>query len=154
MRFRSMWISLSLIGSRCQSTIMALAVGLAGDFHVENRVVAGLGKEDPRNLLGIHFDGHCFVPGAVQHGRNLACDAYAARGILVELALAGLGYDYFRHFFSRFLEIGHGGCSPLPLLRPATAVSSKLLSSVVELRRITPIRIFLADREVNRPMLS
>ena len=43
------------------------------------------------------------VPGTIKHGGNLARDAHAARGILVELALAGLGYDYFWHSVSRFL---------------------------------------------------
>jgi len=45
------------------------------------------------------------VPGAIQHGRNLARHAYAACGILVEFALAGRRYDDFWHdaFFS-FLQ--------------------------------------------------
>jgi hypothetical protein len=46
------------------------------------------------------------VPGTVQHGGNLARDAYAASGILGELALTGLGYDYFRHLLSRFFLSG------------------------------------------------
>jgi hypothetical protein len=37
------------------------------------------------------------VSCAIDYGRNLAGDANAAGCILVELALAGLGYDYFRH---------------------------------------------------------
>jgi len=35
------------------------------------------------------------VPRAIQYGRNLARNAHTASGILVELALTGLGYDYF-----------------------------------------------------------
>jgi hypothetical protein len=46
------------------------------------------------------------VPGTIQHGGNLAGDTHTARGILVELALTGLGYDYFRHSFS-FHGFGH-----------------------------------------------
>ena len=78
--------------------------GLPGNFHIENRVVAALGIKDPQNLLGIHFDGNRIVAGTIQHGRNLACDAHAARGVLVELALAGLGYDNFWHFVFSFLQ--------------------------------------------------
>ncbi len=113
-----MWISMSLIGSRCQSTIMALARPAAGNLHIEDGVVAGLGEKNPGNLLGIHFNGHRLVAGAIQHGRNLARDTHAARGILVELALTGLGYDYFRHL-SLVSRVGHGPLrEPLPLLRP------------------------------------
>ena len=83
--------------------------GLAGNFDIENCVVAGLREEDPRNLFGIHLDGNGIVPGPIKHGGNLACDAHAARCVLVEFALAGLGYDNFWHFaFSRFFKIGHG----------------------------------------------
>jgi hypothetical protein len=60
--------------------------------------VAGLGEEDPRDLLGIDFDGNGIPAGTVDHGGNLAGDAHAARGVLVELARSGLGYDYFWHF--------------------------------------------------------
>ena len=48
-------------------------------------------------MLGVHFHGHRLVSGSVKHCRNLARDAHAARGILVELALAGLGCYYFWH---------------------------------------------------------
>src|ERR1035437_5137181 len=48
------------------------------------------------------------MSGAVKHGRNLAGDTYAARGVLVELALTGLGYDYFWHCGLSFPCIGHG----------------------------------------------
>jgi hypothetical protein len=68
---------------------------LAGDFDIEDCVVAGLGEKYPGNLLGIHLDGHRIVPRTIQHGGNLARGAYPASGILVELALTGLGYDYF-----------------------------------------------------------
>ncbi len=74
---------------------MALAGFLAGDFDIEDGVVAGLGEKNPGNLLGVHLDGHRIVSRTIQHGRNLARDAQPARGILVELALTGLGYDYF-----------------------------------------------------------
>ena len=86
-----------------------LGRGLAGDFDIEDRVVAGLGEKNPGNLLGVHLDGHRIVPRTIQHGRNLARDAHAARGILVELALTGLGYDYFWHSVSRFLVSGTNG---------------------------------------------
>ena len=116
-----------------------LGGGLAGNFDIEDRVVAGLGEagsaksaSDPASTAtGI-------VAGTIKHGGNLACGAHAARGILVELALAGLGYDNFWHFvFLVSLKIGHGkaafsrqlsafssSCSceliaPLPLLKPA-----------------------------------
>jgi hypothetical protein len=48
------------------------------------------------------------MTGTIKHGRNLARDAHAASGILVELALTGPGYDYFWHSVSRFLLFGHG----------------------------------------------
>jgi hypothetical protein len=48
------------------------------------------------------------MPGTIKHGRNLAGGPYAARGILVELALTGLSYDYFRHCGLSFPCIGHG----------------------------------------------
>jgi serine protease inhibitor ecotin len=48
------------------------------------------------------------VPGTIQHSGNLACDAHAACGVLIEFALTGLGYDYFWHSVSRFLIFGHG----------------------------------------------
>ena len=102
MRFRSMWISRSGIGSRCKSTIMALAEGKPENLHIEDGVVAGFGEKNPGNLLRIHFNGRRVVPGAIKYGGNLDRNAHAARGILVELALAGLGYDYFRHSVSRF----------------------------------------------------
>ncbi len=34
-----------------------LGRALAGDFNVEDRVVAGLGEENPGDLLGVHLDG-------------------------------------------------------------------------------------------------
>ena len=87
---------------------MALAASLPpANLHVEDGVVAGLGEQDPRDLLGIHFYGNRLVPGSIKHGGNLSGAAHAARGILVELALAGLGYDYFRHD-SLFSGVGHG----------------------------------------------
>jgi hypothetical protein len=75
-----------------------LGRGLACDFYVKNRVVAGLGKQNPGNLLGIHFNGHRIVAGTIKNCGNLAGNAHAAGGILGELALTGLGYDYFWHF--------------------------------------------------------
>jgi hypothetical protein len=51
--------------------------------------VAGLGVQDAQNLLGVHFDGDRLKTRAVDHGGNLAGDANAAGGILVELAIAG-----------------------------------------------------------------
>jgi hypothetical protein len=54
-------------------------------------------KKNPGNLLGIHFNGYRLMAGAVQNRRNLARDTHTARRIFVELAHAGLGYDYFRH---------------------------------------------------------
>jgi hypothetical protein len=77
--------------------------------------MAGLRKENPGNLLGVHFDGHGLVSGTIKHGGNLACDTDAARGVLVELALTGIGYDYFWHCVSRFLISGTGCLGPLPL---------------------------------------
>jgi hypothetical protein len=44
------------------------------------------------------------MPRTVKHGGNLTSGAHTARGVLVEFALAGPGYDYFWHFSSRFLE--------------------------------------------------
>jgi hypothetical protein len=55
------------------------------------------------------------MAGTVEHGGNLARDTHAARCILGELALTGLGYDYFWHLFSRFLVSGTGFWGPLPL---------------------------------------
>jgi hypothetical protein len=65
--------------------------------------VAGLGEENPRNLLGVDLDGHRIVPWTIENGGNLARDTDAAGGIFVELALAGFGYDNFWHSISRFL---------------------------------------------------
>jgi hypothetical protein len=64
--------------------------------------VAGLGEENPRNLLGIHLNGHGVLPWTVKHGGNLAGNTHAPRCILVELALSGLGYYDFRHFVFSF----------------------------------------------------
>jgi serine protease inhibitor ecotin len=57
--------------------------------------MAALREENPRNLLGVHLDGHRIVSGAIQNGGNLTCNAHTAGGVLGELAHAGLGYDYF-----------------------------------------------------------
>jgi hypothetical protein len=46
------------------------------------------------------------VPWTIQYGGNLAREAHTARGVLVELALTGLGYDDFWHSLSRFLVSG------------------------------------------------
>jgi hypothetical protein len=43
------------------------------------------------------FDSDGIMTGAIEHSRNLAGTAHAACGVLVEFALAGLCYDYFRH---------------------------------------------------------
>ena len=40
-----------------------LGRGLPGNLHVENGVMAGLGKQNPRNLLGFHFNGNRVMPG-------------------------------------------------------------------------------------------
>jgi hypothetical protein len=48
------------------------------------------------------------MPGTIKHGRDLAGGTYAARGVLVELALTGLGYDDFWHYGLSFLCLGHG----------------------------------------------
>jgi hypothetical protein len=48
----------------------------------------------------------------IQYGGNLAREAHTARGVLVELALTGLGYDYFWHSLSRFLVSGTGETAP------------------------------------------
>jgi hypothetical protein len=50
------------------------------------------------------------VAVTIEHSRNLARGANAARGILVELPLAGRCYYYFRHFSSSrfFLRSGTG----------------------------------------------
>ena len=83
-----------------------LGRGLAGDFNVKDRVVAGLGEKNPGNLLGVHFNGHRIMAGTIQHCGNLARCAHAARRVLVELALTGLGYDNFGISVSRFLGSG------------------------------------------------
>ena len=106
MRFRSMWISWSLIGSRCQSTIMALAAAVPATS-TSKMVLWPVSEKRIREIcLGSTSTATGIVAGAIKHGRNLARNAHAARGILVELALTGLGYDYFRHLFSRFLVSG------------------------------------------------
>jgi hypothetical protein len=51
----------------------------------------------------------------IKHGRNVARCANTARGILVELALTGLRYDYFSHSISLFYS-GTAFSGPLPLL--------------------------------------
>src|ERR1035437_1809786 len=79
-----------------------LGRGLAANLHVEDCVVSSLGKENPGNLLRVNLNGHGFVTGAIQNGRNLARDAHTASSIFGELAHAGLGYDNFRHSLSRF----------------------------------------------------
>jgi hypothetical protein len=81
---------------------------------------------------------------SIQHGRNLARDAHATSGILVELALTGLGCDNFWHSVSRFLFVGHGKAAfsfqpsalmvaanwiaPLPLLWPAFSLQLSAFS--------------------------
>ena len=96
-----------------------LGDALAGDVHVEDGVVAGLGVQDAQNLLGVDFDGDRLVARAINDGGNLAGDANLACGILVELAigrhLAGLGYDDFRHCCSLFF-FGHGLCEAAPFV--------------------------------------
>ena len=63
------------------------------------------------NLLGIEFDRNRGFLGAIDDGRNLAGDAYAAGRILVELALAGLAattsdQPYFpSHEYSSSLQL-------------------------------------------------
>ena len=85
-----------------------LGRGRAGDLDIEDGVVAGLGEENPRDLLGIDFDGDRIVACTIKDGRNFSGDTHAARGILVELALTGLGYDHFRHSNLSFLYSGTG----------------------------------------------
>ena len=80
--------------------------GLLAHRNVEDRVVARLGVKNPRNLLGVHFDGNRFVTAAIQNSRDLSGSTHAARCILVELALTGLSYDNFRHS-SLFSFVGH-----------------------------------------------
>src|ERR1700722_1555403 len=90
---------------------------MACHFNIQNCVVAGLGGEDLRNLFRVYFDGYGIEPGTVYHGRNLACHAHAARSILIEFALTGLGYDYFWHFaFSRFLLKSGTKCCSAPFV--------------------------------------
>jgi hypothetical protein len=43
------------------------------------------------------------VPWTIQYGWNPAREAHTARGVLIELALTGLGYKDFWHSVSRFL---------------------------------------------------
>jgi hypothetical protein len=43
----------------------------------------------------------------IENGRDFSCDTHAARRIFIELALAGLGYDNFRHS-NLFSVFGHG----------------------------------------------
>src|ERR1035437_1386256 len=90
-------------------------------FDVEDGVVAGLGEKNPGNLLGVHLDGYRIVPRTVQYGRNLARDAHTASGILVELALPGLGYDNFWHSVSRFLDSGTGRSGSAPFVKPVVS---------------------------------
>jgi hypothetical protein len=73
--------------------------------------MAGLGIENPGNLLRFHFNGNRVMAGSIKHSGNLAGGTYPARGVLVELALTGLGYDYFWHSVSRFLVSGTGESS-------------------------------------------
>jgi hypothetical protein len=48
------------------------------------------------------------VARSIKDCRNFAGDAHTPGGILGELALTGLGYDYFWHFGLSFPGIGHG----------------------------------------------
>jgi hypothetical protein len=88
----------------------------SSDFDIKNRVLAGLGKEDPRYLLGIDFNGDGVLPCTIEDGRNFSSDTDAASRILVELALTGLGYDYFRHSNLSFLYSGTGVLSAAPFV--------------------------------------
>ncbi len=54
-----------------------------------------LGVQDAKHLLGIEFDGLRGFFRAIHDGRNLALDAHAACGILVELSLSRSGCYYF-----------------------------------------------------------
>jgi hypothetical protein len=56
------------------------------------------------------------VPRTIQHGGNFARNAHTARSVFVELALTGLGYDYFRHSVSRFLVSGTDGLGSAPFV--------------------------------------
>jgi hypothetical protein len=49
------------------------------------------------------------MPGTIQHCGNFARDPHTPRGILGELALTGLGNNYFWHLLSRFLISGTAG---------------------------------------------
>jgi hypothetical protein len=63
--------------------------GDPGHFEVEDGVVAGVGVQDLGDDARVHGDGDGSLPGPVYNGGNLAFDAHAACGVLVELALAG-----------------------------------------------------------------
>ena len=78
---------------------------LVAQVDIENRVMAGLGEEDLRNVLGVDLDRHCIMARSIQHAGNLARGAYTARGILVELTGTGFGSYDFRHVLS-FLVSG------------------------------------------------
>ena len=135
------------MGSRCQSTIMALAGASAAPLDVEDGVVAGLGEQDPGNLLGIDFNGNGIVACSIEDGRNFSGDADAARGILVELARSGLGYDDFRHS-SLFSSSGTG-----PLAAASSSfqlvASGQLLSSQRE-EQSAPSCLAIASARIDR----
>src|SRR6185503_17629002 len=85
-----------------------LGRGDAGNFDVEDGVVAGLRVEDPRDLLRIDFNGNGIRTRPVKDGGDFSAGANATRGILIELARSRLGYDDFRHLSLSFLYSGTG----------------------------------------------
>ncbi len=91
---------------------------LAGDVHVKDGVVAGLGVQDAQDLLGIELDGDGFVTRSIDDGGNLAGNAHTAGCILVELSGSGLGYDNFRH--GSLISSSGTEWVPLPLLGDAS----------------------------------
>ena len=117
-RFRSTWIRRSLIGSNCQSTIMALALAPATS-RVEDGVVTCVRVQDAQHLLRVKLHRHCCLFGAVHHTWELAGDTHAPCCILSKSAFANRCCDDFIrcHLGSILSGTGHKSPAPFPAVR-------------------------------------
>jgi len=111
----------SLIGSRCQSTIIAWL----WRFHQPLRRKSCCGpsrrKESGKSAWG-PLQRPRIVTRAIQNCRDLTRYAHTACSILVELALTGLCIHYFRHF--SLFPCRHGTVCSAPLLGQPSAGGS------------------------------
>src|SRR6266568_625931 len=72
---------------------------LGPELHLKERIVAGFGAQNRRHLLGVHRYRERFALAAIQHRRNLAGAAQAARFIFAPVRPGRCFNDNFSHTF-------------------------------------------------------